>query len=354
MTLSALRQLVHSVIVFLFFLPGCACVWQNEAFAKHPTYLKRLQTAAHTPVSLHSALLRTRTHVYAIVTKAAVRQNHMRNFVTTALQLPFDDTNHSSPFDLVAAVEISPQTPFHSFVLSGVLSWDYNATWRHQRMNRGRLACQLSLVHTLQLFLNSSHKHALIFEDDVAVTGGLSSEDARSLTAQMLQLPGKQWDVQYLGYCHSCQSRGSLHASGWLSDDVIALCAHAIVFNRKAAATFLRRWSPIHVPGDNKLTHVICQTGLKVLRPVLPIFDQDRSIGLSQTGTKNKPLLPFLEPDLCRARQMNCPSVLAAQVPPPPRVAARSWFGNSGRGEGKNRGRGSAGSIGVRGRARPS
>jgi GR25 family glycosyltransferase involved in LPS biosynthesis len=61
-------------------------------------------------------------------------------------------------------VEISPTIPLDSFVRTGVLSKDYNATWRHQRMNHGRLACQLSLVHTLQLFLNSSNKYALIFE----------------------------------------------------------------------------------------------------------------------------------------------------------------------------------------------
>jgi hypothetical protein len=64
------------------------------------------------------------------------------------------------------------------------------------------------------------------------------------------------------GYCHSCQSRGSYPPTQWLSDDVVALCAHAIVFNRKAASVFLQRWSPLHSPGDNKLSQVICQTGM--------------------------------------------------------------------------------------------
>ena len=55
-----------------------------------------------------------------------------------------------------------------------------------------------------------------------------------------------------------------LGTSQWLSNDVIALCAHAIVFNRRAAAVFLRRWKPIHNPGDNKLTQVICETGTQM------------------------------------------------------------------------------------------
>jgi hypothetical protein len=171
--------LLLTLLTLTLLLCNCWAEWHNDALAKYPTQLKRLQTASASAGSSSSMLLdaitRSHTHVYAIVTSAEARQNHMREFVTSVLQLPFPPAtadlssspskSFSSPhFDLVSAVEISPTIPLDSFVRTGVLSKDYNATWRHQRMNHGRLACQLSLVHTLQLFLNSSNKYALIFE----------------------------------------------------------------------------------------------------------------------------------------------------------------------------------------------
>ena len=169
-----------------------ASAWRNDEIAKYPKYMKLLKHAGKTTLDLEEVLTTTKTHIYAIVTKARVRQDHMRDFITSSLQLPLPPpplplpreshsgatesdsesesraptTQTQTHIDVVAAVEIGPEVSLHSFVEKQVLSRDYNATWRHQRMNRGRLACQLSLVHTLESFLNSSHKNALIFEGE--------------------------------------------------------------------------------------------------------------------------------------------------------------------------------------------
>ena len=74
-----------------------------------------------------------------------------------------------------------------------------------------------------------------------------------------------QMVVLWIGYCHSCESFGSMSSKGWISNHVLALCAHAIVFSRRAARAFLKRWRPLHTPGDNKLTKVICDTGVCVI-----------------------------------------------------------------------------------------
>lgn len=147
--------------------------WQNAEISKYSEYLQQMKVAAENMMSLHDALLRTKTHVYAIATRDQVRQNHMRDFMTSVLHLSFDNASStevndrdSTPHfaDLVQAVELSASAPLHEFVISGVLSRDYNASWRHQRVNPGRLACQLSLVRALELFLRSSHHSALVLE----------------------------------------------------------------------------------------------------------------------------------------------------------------------------------------------
>jgi hypothetical protein len=62
--------------------------------------------------------------------------------------------------------------------------------------------------------------------------------------------------------------------------------------------------------------------------------------GQSQTGTKNKPLRPFLDPEVCRVRQMNCPSIIAAESlnRPAGRSSSMTWF-NSVRSRGDRAGR---------------
>ena len=154
-------------LLFHMFLSLClqgmvSVAWINEELAKYPEYTKLLVEQAKQPTQgLEDVMKRTDTHAYSIVTAAKVRQEHMRNFVSSSLQLP-----NSSLHDLVRAVEIDSTTSLNDFVEKGILSKDYNASWRHQKMNPGRLACQLSLVHTLEAFLKSTHKNALIFEGE--------------------------------------------------------------------------------------------------------------------------------------------------------------------------------------------
>lgn len=161
MKILSSTALALAFLLFFSVLQENDSVWHNAEIEKYPMYLQRLQQTGQKTIDLEDTLTETKTHIYTIVTEAQVRQEHMRDFLATSL-LP--SLNRSSYFTQVAAVELSAEVPLYSFVARGVLSWDYNATWRHQRMNHGRLACQLSLVHTLELFLNSSHKNALIFE----------------------------------------------------------------------------------------------------------------------------------------------------------------------------------------------
>ncbi len=149
-------------------------VWRNREIEKYKNYFQTLKNAVSPVVDLEDTLQSTNTHIYAIVTKKLVRLNHVDRFLSSLLKLKDHDaittshlnkmTNSNSFFTIIPAVEINTDIPLVNYVHSGILSKDYNASWRHQRMNHGRLGCQLSLIQTLEIFLNSSHERALIFE----------------------------------------------------------------------------------------------------------------------------------------------------------------------------------------------
>ena len=65
-------------------------------------------------------------------------------------------------------------------------------------LNNGRSACHLSHMKTLQTFLNSRHRHCLIFEDDIVMKD--SQETICIFNKIMSSLP-KDWEYINLGRC---------------------------------------------------------------------------------------------------------------------------------------------------------
>lgn len=47
-------------------------------------------------------------------------------------------------------------------------------------------------------------------------------------------------------------------------------------------------------------------SGLRVIRPGVPIFDQDRQLSKSATGNSDKKLPPYRAPELCFKFQAQC------------------------------------------------
>ena len=213
--------------LFIFYFLSCVSGWENPSLSLSPhlTSLKRA-SSSFTPLSgngsspstssmLLNNLLSTHTRVYPVVTRKSTRRRHLLSFLSDFLETTeeslesffpsdqessledsqslaqaFSSTSPSMPLpkpsksrfniqtssfssfknalsstlEVVPAIELPSHSSLDAFVQSGVLSRDYNASWRHQRMNPGRLACQLSLVRALTSFLDSSMELALIFE----------------------------------------------------------------------------------------------------------------------------------------------------------------------------------------------
>lgn len=50
-------------------------------------------------------------------------------------------------------------------------------------------------------------------------------------------------------------------------------------------------------------------TGLRVIRPGVPIFNQNRSLSKSQTGNSDKSLPPYRSQEMCQKYRRQCSSI---------------------------------------------
>ena len=135
----------------------------------------------------------------------------------------------------------------------------------------------------MQLFLDSKYENFIVFEDDVVINPKLNN--VRHLFAGMLSIPKPKWDIQYLGFCFECgnqnrnrNQRSAMASSSWgvFEEAVFPLCTHAIMFSRAAATLIMNTYTPfVNNKGDWILHILACQFGLKVIRPLEPLFLQN-------------------------------------------------------------------------------
>jgi hypothetical protein len=249
-----LSQFISTMIIYSYFLTLLEGNRDTDA-------LYWMKNTIKSPLDLKKVMKQNRIHAYVVRGNNEVRKTNTENFIGGMGLIKHGNV------DIIGGIYISSTESLQPYITSGILSPQYNAKGIHQRVNHGRLACQLSLVTVLQTFLNSSNSAAVVFEDDVNIASGFSYAEAQSLMASMLRIPAREWDLQYLGFCFSCDSTATLTGDlRWVVKGLIPLCTHAIVFNRRAAKIFLDQWAPLLQPGDVTLSHIICKFGM------LPLF----------------------------------------------------------------------------------
>ena len=310
----------------------------------HVDILHTMHQSALQPLSLNEIMTKYNVHGYMISGNNTLRQANVDFFITG---MGFKDFN---TIDVIESVFIPTSEPLDTYVKIGYVHPHYKDKGVHQKVNHGRLGCQLSLVKALDTFLHSSHEIALIFEDDVVIAYDFSFQEAKGLLANMLQIPPRHWHIQYLGFCFACDVPRPTPVPGlpsWVLHGVPPLCTHALVFNRQAARIFVHHWAPLFQPGDVRLADIICETGeclhmwyemrvkksdntiiafnttgMRTVRPARPIFGQNRSLSESRTGSKNHPLVPFRSAGLCQKHTAMCRDryspVLARKYAVPP------------------------------------
>lgn len=243
--------------------------WTNEK--NYVAALKHMKAVAEkSKFDIMDALNLSKTHIYAITAPVPERITNVDRFLTS---MGLSEHNRAPYVDAVDAITFPKNRTVESFVHQGIVDSNWNSPQYRQKVTLGRIGCQLSIVHVLTEFLKSPHQVAMVIEDDIMVQSGLNAKEARSLLAHMLAIPPDLWDIQYLGFCFACNTvmnfkhrsmsiRGALKGKDlWITRGVVQLCRHAILFNRHAAAVYLKEWMPMSGPGDVRLSEVVCETG---------------------------------------------------------------------------------------------
>ena len=133
-------------------------------------------------------------------------------------------------------------------------------SWKKNPVNPGRIACHLGHLKILDLFLNSSSKFALIFEDDLSLTPGKIYEQRRKLRTILENIP-KDAEIVYLSYCHELCDLTQPY-NDIFTHAVRPLCRHIYLVSRKGARIILDRTLPMYNTGDKMVGNLIATNQL--------------------------------------------------------------------------------------------
>lgn len=133
-------------------------------------------------------------------------------------------------------------------------------SWKKNPVNPGRIACHLGHLKILDLFLNSSAKYALIFEDDLSLTPGKIYEQRRKLRTILDNIP-KDAEIVYLSYCHELCDLTQPY-NDIFTHAVRPLCRHIYLVSRKGARIILDRTLPMYNTGDKMVGNLIATNQL--------------------------------------------------------------------------------------------
>ena len=144
--------------------------------------------------------------------------------------------------------------------------------------NPGRIACHLGHLKILDLFLKSSSKYALIFEDDLYLTPGKIYEQRRKLRIILNNIP-KDADIVYLSYCHELCDLSRPY-NDIFTHAVRPLCRHIYLVSRNGAGIILDRTLPMYSTGDKMVGNLIESKQLKgyIVNPDFFSLHQNRQL----------------------------------------------------------------------------
>lgn len=144
---------------------------------------------------------------------------------------------------------------------------------KFQGLNKGRIACHLSHMKTLQTFLKSNNKNCLILEDDIKITDSQQTLD--TLNKVLNSLP-KNWEYVNLGRCWDhCHKDKPVNK--WLVKSQNPLCRHAYLVSRRGAQKILDYCLPMKgYAGDIHYTEMVRKGLLNAYSTKIQIFFQNR------------------------------------------------------------------------------
>lgn len=165
---------------------------------------------------------------------------------------------------------------------------DTNEKMGKKPANSGRIACHLGHLKILELFLQSSSKYALIFEDDIYFTPGKIYDQRYKLKIILENLP-KDAQIVYLSYCQELCDL--IHKyNDIFTHAVRPLCRHIYLVSRKGARIILDKTRPMDTTGDHMVGNLIASKKLKgyLVNPEFFSLNQKRQpVGDFRTNLNN-------------------------------------------------------------------
>ena len=167
---------------------------------------------------------------------------------------------HPTPVDIVLKDQLPDR---HILERNGVVSasWgaetdDSNGLFKPAPFSLGRVACHLSHLRALQMFLaDPTASRVLVFEDDL-----VSKIDRTRLETCLQQNSERinEYDVFYLGSIwRNCEFDNDINGITDISRNQQILGRHAISFSRAGANIVLERTLPMTRPGDQMISELI-------------------------------------------------------------------------------------------------
>jgi hypothetical protein len=192
----------------------------------------------------------TRAGVYVVASTDEKRLRHIHKFIADMGLTKFTEYHEQMDKKLFFKPNFAARLVANG-TIDKVMSTRRNAV--------GIFACSFSHRKLLESFMRSNDDIAVIFEDDVIQAPNTTVADAQIALSRMLQVPKRQWNIQYPGFCfelcvkcdNTCAHCTNLERFRGQSGSVYApamrpLCTHALIFDRVAAAILLNNFYPIH------------------------------------------------------------------------------------------------------------
>jgi hypothetical protein len=142
-------------------------------------------------------------------------------------------------------------------------------------LNKARVACHLSHLAAVKLFLDTAHEKCLILEDDIWPEFTL--EKLKLAFAHLREHLPHDWNFVNLGRCWAdCASQ--IHISRILVRSDRMFCRHAYMLNRSGAEVMSRHLMPMKKAGGDVIVLDLIRAGLLTGLAVTPrFFGQNRS-----------------------------------------------------------------------------
>jgi GR25 family glycosyltransferase involved in LPS biosynthesis len=249
-----------------------------KAFKENSMLLKAQELGA---TAVHNEMLATfkslRTHIYVIGGNQTDRPGRNENVELFVKAMGFISENIDYTTPIYAGKYLE-----NEYKEKGILRPGKHRMWV------GALGCQFSHMHVLESFLLSNYEQAIVLENDVRISAPFSPIEAQAALTHLLKVPSNQWDVQYLGFCHTVKNvddliklkpknivaaEDSQHTEIYISN-TYAMCTHAIVYTRFAAKIILDNWKPFYGSVDGGIANLICRFGkISIIIYILVVYN---------------------------------------------------------------------------------